>query len=135
MPARPRTARRLFVSAWVPVLAYVVVIALLSSYPQPQVASIFTYEDKILHLGEYGVLGVLLARAMASTAPGEVGLATYAGAVAWGALVGVADEIYQASTPGRSSSLADLATDVCALCLAALLVRFVRARRARIAGA
>lgn len=132
MPASPRTARRLFVDAWLPVLAYVAIIALLSSYPQPQVASLFTYEDKILHLGEYGVLGVLLARAMAGTAPGEVTAATYMGAIAWGTLIGVSDEIYQASTPGRSSSLADLAADVSALCLAALLVRFLRARRATV---
>jgi VanZ family protein len=135
MPDRPRTTRRLFAVAWGPVLAYVVVIALLSSYPQPQAASLFTYEDKILHLGEYGILGALLARAMARTAPGEATLATYAGAVAWGTLIGVADEIYQASTPGRSSSLADLATDVGALCLAALLVRFLRVRRVRVASA
>jgi VanZ family protein len=136
MRARPRAARHAFLLAWVPVLAYVLLIAILSSYPQPQVASLFSFQDKFLHLGEYGVLGLLMARAMAATARGEPSTMTYAGGVAWGSIVALGDEIYQASTPGRSSSPADLVVDVVALCAAAGVYCFVRTRsgRARAAG-
>jgi len=74
--------------------------------------------DKLAHAGAYGLLGLLVARAAGAR---SVWLPALAGLV-WGAL----DEWLQASVPGRSSDLLDIAADT----IGALLGGWVAIRTA-----
>ncbi len=62
--------------------------------------------DKAVHLVEYGVLGFLLRRAMASR--GGAGIIA---AIAIATLVGTLDEVYQSTVPGRYPSVFDALAD------------------------
>lgn len=64
--------------------------------------------DKVIHVGLYGVLGVLLARGRTRSG----GTWPHAVFVLLGALYGVADELHQGFVPGRSVSLFDWFADV-----------------------
>ncbi len=116
---------------WLPALLYAGLIFTLSSHPAPGFVSIFTNEDKMLHFGEYGVFGLLLARAMAGSARGPQLALSYALAIGVGTATASADEWYQASVPGRSSSAWDLSVDVLALVLAAVAIHVLRRRMLR----
>jgi VanZ family protein len=65
--------------------------------------------DKVAHFFEYGVLGILVVRALYAYGVGEKR------ALAWGVLAcmvyGAADEIHQLFTPGRSSEIWDFVAD------------------------
>jgi VanZ family protein len=76
--------------------------------------------DKLAHLAFYGTVGVLIAAGMRRSPFWLPLLLT--------CLVGVADELYQSTLPGRVAGLDDLAMDVLAAALATWLVyRFSRA--------
>jgi VanZ family protein len=113
---RGSSGRRSWVSAWVPFGLWVLVIIGLSSIPDlgpPRIG--LPLMDKLCHVGEYGVLGLLWGRARGARA--------LAPSLAAGALVGLglgsADEIYQVGVPGRDSSLFDVAADVVGAALGA----------------
>ncbi len=83
--------------------------------------------DKLYHLLEYGVLGLLLVRALRAGA--RLTAATGAAAVVLGVLIGGADEFFQRGIPGRRSSALDWITDAAGVLLALLLyARLTRAR-------
>lgn len=98
--ARARTVWR-----WVPVALYVLLILIVSSIPRLTVPG-FSGSDKIAHLGEYGILGLLARRAV--NLPKTRGWII---AVAIGVIIGAGDEIYQRTVPGRSSSAFDWMAD------------------------
>jgi VanZ family protein len=113
--ARPSTLR--MVALWLPVLLYVGIIFTLSSQPHLQPPLHFVNADKLMHLLEYGGLGVLLARALRG---GMTVLRPARGAVvaiAIGAGIAATDEWYQSFVPGRQSSVYDALADTvgCAL--------------------
>ena len=95
---------------WLPVVLWMFVILGLSSIPSlGSSRQLLPGIDKLVHMGEYSVLGFFFARA-----------AHFQG-VAWkvvlptaffGLLVGSADELYQATVPGRMSDALDTAADV-----------------------
>jgi VanZ family protein len=118
---RPRP----FVRYWLPVLAYVGLIFTLSAQPGLQPPFHFQYADKVAHISEYGVLGFLLARAL-RTVPRFRSLLLACGfAVAIGAGIGSADELFQSTVPGRDSSVYDLIADTIGLTLAQLAYLWV----------
>ena len=130
----------LFLSYWLPVILYVGLIFVASSIPGSKVPSYFPYLDKLEHLTEYALFGLLLGRAFRFTVGGSRGRLWALGTVLLGAIVGAVDEIYQRSTPGRHSDVRDWVMDVTALLLAVLLTQYARAhpisfRRAAKAGA
>ena len=73
--------------------------------------------DKICHLGEYGILGFLFARAARREA--RFWSTVVAGAVL-GILLGGLDENYQRLTPGREVSRMDVLADLLGATLGAL---------------
>jgi VanZ family protein len=127
-----RSDFQLFVRFWLPVLLYVTLILVVAAQPRLRPPLTFHYSDKVLHLFEYGVLGLLLARALRASLGVRLPLAAALMAVAFGVLVGSADETIQRFTPGRESSLLDLAADTVGLGLAQAL--YVRAAREREGG-
>jgi VanZ family protein len=102
----------LFMGFWLPVLAYVSIIFAVSSQPNLKSPLPFANGDKIAHLGEYLVLGLLLVRAVRASL--RVSRPLFAAMIAIGILVtvGVADEFLQSFIPGRTSDIFDLLADV-----------------------
>jgi VanZ family protein len=121
---------------WLPVVAYVALIFSLSSIPYLTPPLHVTDADKLAHFVEYGGLGLLFARAwrgsrMARRGRHMIFLLT----VLVGVTVGALDEMNQGRVPGRTRSLADLATDLAAVTVAAGAVVAVDRRRGRGKGA
>ena len=115
-----------FVRGWLPVLAYVVVIFVVSSQPRLAPPFRFSNSDKLYHSLEYGGLGFLLVRALrprgGRLGPVAGGLAAFA----IGAALGAADELYQRTVPGRESSLLDWMADLGGLVLSQLAYLAIR---------
>ena len=125
-----------FVRYWLPALAYIGVIFTLSSIHGQDIPGNLPYLDKIAHLLEYSLLGLLLGRAIRFTLAGKGKALAAASTVLLGAAVGAADEFYQRGVPGRSSDIRDWIMDVTAIALSVLFTQWVstrtlRTRRAR----
>jgi len=113
---------------WGPVAVYVLIIFGLSSLHHPPRPLAMRAQDKIWHLLEYGGLGLVTLRALRG---GGRRLAVAGGvAIGFGALLGIADELYQSTVPGRYSTVSDVVADVCGVALAWGL-RALWERRAR----
>jgi VanZ family protein len=113
MASRPPQRRFfvLFMAFWLPVLAYVVTIFTVSAQPYLAPPLHFANADKLLHLLEYVVLGLLLVRALRASL--RVGRPLFAAVIAIGlvVLVGAADEQFQSFIPGRQCDVADFMAD------------------------
>ena len=89
-----------------------VLIFLVSSVPSLRAPGPdIVLKDKIAHLVEYFILGVLLFKA-AGWRVSHSRVATFAFLLAIAATAGALDEIYQSLIPGREMSLGDWAADV-----------------------
>lgn len=108
------------------VIAYVAVIFTLSSWSNPPSGPGLLHLDKIVHVVEYGILGILLGWA---ARPRLRGVRLIALAIVLGLLVAVADELYQRATPGRESSVFDMAADFVGLTLGVLAYERRTAKR------
>ena len=127
--ARPPERRFfiLFMGFWLPVLVYVTAIFTISSQPNLQLPLHFNQADKVLHLGEYLVLGLLLVRALRASLRVSRPLFAAMMAIGFVALIGGVDEWHQLFIPGRQCDLLDLTADSLGGALAQLLyVVFVR---------
>ncbi len=113
MIVRPpeRSGFALFGGFWLPVLAYISGIYALSSMVGLKPPGDFVNVDKVYHVGEYLLLGLLLARAVRATL--RVSRPLFAAMIAIGliVLVGASDEFLQSFVPGRDSSMFDLLAD------------------------
>ncbi|MCC6349241.1 MAG: VanZ family protein [Candidatus Eisenbacteria bacterium] len=96
---------------WLPVAAYVSLIFVLSAQPNLRPPFHFQNSDKLSHLLEYGVLGVLLARAMRATLRPRSWLLTTMLTMALGLGIGAGDEFFQSFVPGRDSTVFDWLAD------------------------
>jgi VanZ family protein len=105
--------RRSAAVAWLAPLAWGAALLLLSAQPAGRFpAGGVPHLDKLVHGALYAILGALAGRALALRAPagraaGAVLAAAAVGLVGFGAL----DEWSQGFSPGRTTSLADLAAD------------------------
>jgi VanZ like protein len=135
-PARPAEARApgaerrdLFVRYWLPVLLYVGLIFGFSSLHGAAVPELFPNVDKVEHMLEYSLFGLLAGRAIRFTlGPAKHRMAAALGTIALGAIVGALDELYQAGVPGRSSDPRDWIVDVASVSVAVLVTQLVRTR-------
>ena len=110
-----------FAVTWLPVIVYVAIIFTLSA--QPNLSPPFRYQnsDKLMHLLEYGGLGLLLARALWSARPHQTALIVTLVTLVIGMTVAGVDEKFQSYITGRDSSVFDWIADSCGLCLSQLL--------------
>ncbi|MFH1069804.1 MAG: VanZ family protein [Candidatus Glassbacteria bacterium] len=112
---RPGTVRDRLLR-WLPAVLWMGLIFTLSSFSYSGfVARVFRHQDKLFHLVEFGILGVLFARAMRWTGAGSRG--RYWSALALVALFGALDEFHQSFVPHRLPDWTDFAAD----CLGALI--------------
>ena len=116
---KPTFLRR--VSTWGPAVLYLFLIYYISS--QPQVGWATPYPDKLLHVSEYLVLAVLLARALNNGIRRKASAALLL--TAWGLCVAyaVTDEIHQMFVPGRSPDARDALADACGAALGLLTLQ------------
>lgn len=114
---------------WLPVIAYMAMIFSLSSIHGSSVPTFFPGVDKLEHLLEYSLFGLLAGRAIRFTlGPTKRRLAAALGTMALGAVVGALDELYQRGVPGRSSDVRDWITDVGAVAIAVLATQLIHTR-------
>jgi VanZ family protein len=121
---------------WGPACAYMAVIYFASSVPGGDLPG--HVPDKLAHLLEYAVLGVLFLVPLADGRLSRVTIKAAATAIMLSTVYGVFDELHQAFTPDRTPDARDLLADglgaalgvVSVLLLSALVAR-VRAARAR----
>ncbi|HET9950968.1 MAG TPA: VanZ family protein [Candidatus Eisenbacteria bacterium] len=116
---------------WLPAVAYVGLIFSLSSIRGTDIPSGFPNMDKLAHLLEYSLLGLLLGRAIRFTMAGRGRVAASFATVLAGALVGMADELYQRGVPGRSSDIRDWMVDVLAVSASVVFTQWVSTRSLR----
>jgi VanZ family protein len=114
------------VTVWLPSLAYMALIFVLSSLPLTVPVGMVPFRDKGVHFIEYGVLGWLNARAMLRSRfelsrRAALGVA-FVVTAAWGLL----DEIHQAFVPSRFSDWRDVLADWIGAALAILLVQLLQ---------
>jgi VanZ family protein len=113
-------ASGLFVRHWLPVLAYVSIIFVLSAQPNLQPPLTFQNSDKLVHVLEYGGLGLLFAWALRATTPARSWTFVSLVALGTGLCIGAGDEYFQSFIRGRESSVFDWLADGSGLTLAQL---------------
>ena len=95
---------------WLPVALWMVAIFTLSGISfQDERVEFFRFQDKIIHLLEFGVLGLLMVRA--AYLDGSRSRRAYWWCIGLAMLYGALDELHQYYVPGRTVELADVAAD------------------------
>jgi VanZ family protein len=111
----------------VPPVAYYGLVYFLSSRSRFPVEAPFSGFDKLVHVGIFGIFGLLLVWAL--TEPGKrPKRSRMALAFFLGALGGALDEIHQIFVPGRSADVWDAAADMAGAAAGVLWFVFFRAR-------
>ena len=97
---------------WLPVFAYCGLIFVVSSFSKPPLMeSLFFWGGKLLHMGEYSILGFLSIRAIHSLNSRSSNGFVFALSVIFCVFYGFSDEIHQSFVPGRTVSIGDLMAD------------------------
>ncbi len=111
---------------WLPVYLYAFLIFILSSIPKlPQISPDIPNLDKLLHIIEYGIFGLLLARAFENSSAQFLREKTLILTIIISCLYGITDEIHQAFVPGRESNAWDVLFDT----IGALLFVWIKRKR------
>ncbi len=120
---RMALSKKNFIILWLPVFLYAGAIFYLSSIPQVPLPISFPFLDKLIHIAEYAILGLLLARAIKKTYSfaSFKKLCLLIAGIAF--VYGLSDEFHQAFVPGRMVSLGDALFDGLGGWLGALIYR------------
>jgi VanZ family protein len=113
-----------FLLFWIPLVAYCGVIVYLSSIEGDNLPAVtFRASDKIFHMGEYIIVGVLFIRAYLHSLRGKRSTlhGSFLTAIGFSTLFGASDEMHQLFVPGRFCSGWDLAADVVGSALGVIL--------------
>lgn len=94
-----------------PVFLYCIFIFWQSSYASPDALPCFPFSDKIMHFGGYGLLGVLVIRALYRENLNFSRKGLILSAIVFSALYGLSDEIHQSCVSQRSAEALDVAAD------------------------
>jgi len=102
-------------------LAWVATIFFLSNQPTLHLPSLFDNQDKVMHAGAYGLLGIFILGSMPLRLPGYTrGQVWFSVLIA--SLYGISDEFHQSFVPGRTPDVADWLADTLGALLAAMLL-------------
>lgn len=107
-----RSVCRIFIGYWLPVTTLCAVIFIQSAYPPLAQIPTWPHIDKLLHLCAYGVLGVLICRALGTIGPLNANKwRLLVCTVVLTTLYGLSDEWHQSFVLNRDASAADLLAD------------------------
>jgi VanZ family protein len=97
-----------FLTHWLPVIVYCLAIFIQSSLPSPDIKDAPQHFDKLLHVGAYAVLAVLVMRALGAKRATAVSLPLALTGLALTGLYGLSDELHQYVVPTRDASWGDV---------------------------
>lgn len=120
-----------FIRYQLPAIVWALFIFVASSVPSTRIPLVlFKYFDKPIHILIFGILGVLVYRALEPD-PQRNRFALKTALITFGIVIsyGVLDEFHQGYTPGRSVDLYDLMADAVGGILAVLFIYFWRRRK------
>jgi VanZ family protein len=102
----------------VPAIAYAALIFILSSLEKTPLDEVPIWNfDKIVHMTEYMIFGILLRLAFTGSRAVNFIRSSNLWSMVLGALYGLSDEIHQYYIPGRICSVYDLSADVVGILL------------------
>ena len=111
-----------FIKYWLPVAVWAGFIFFVSSLPNADIPSIFTYQDVLFHIFEYAFLALLLNRALKNYQSSLFNKSRRILFVILTCLIyAISDEIHQNFVPGRESSLADIIFDGLGIVLGSMI--------------
>ena len=108
MPDTGQSKLRNFLICWLPLVIYCLAIFIQSSFPGPKKLPSFTFADKILHFGAYGLLGILFFRAYETLPLKANKTLLILLSIGSATLYGVSDEIHQYFVPFREADIMDV---------------------------
>jgi VanZ family protein len=133
MPSPPAPAARRAALAWAPVVAWAALIFVASAQPDLRFVPDATLDlvvRKVGHMAVFGILALLLWRALATATHARRPLAW---ALALAILYAITDEVHQGFVAGRNPSPVDVAIDAAGVLIAVAIVAGVlRLRRRRV---
>lgn len=100
-----------FLKYWVPFYIYAALIFYLSSIPKPLPEVNIPFFDKVLHICEYAVLGILASRAFKHSSRRTFFENFKILAILVSILYGISDEFHQSFVSEREASLFDIIAD------------------------
>ena len=110
---------------WLPALAWAATIVWVSASPDARgvgwMTDLFFQADKVIHAGVFGILAVFVLLATGRPALSVVLVS----------LFGAADELHQATVPGRDADVFDWVADTMGALIAVALVVYLTRRRSR----
>lgn len=100
-----------FINYWLPVVVYAALIFFLSSIPGKDLPKLTTSQTIFLHIIEYGILAVLINRALKAYYLYLTFIKRFSWVFFLSFLYAISDEFHQVFVPGRYASGLDLFTD------------------------
>ena len=97
---------------WFMVILWMGAIFYFSSIPGKNIPAIFPFQDVVLHIFVYAILGFFFAAALKNNFTGVTLLKSIIFVVIFGFLYGLSDEWHQGFVPGRTVSGIDVFFDV-----------------------
>ncbi len=110
---------RVYLLYWLPVLIYCYIIFYLSSRESITLIPSIQYIDKVIHMAEYGVLGILLFRAFQKTLTYNRSTRIVLLSIIFATIYGISDEIHQSFIPSRTADIYDAIFDLLGAAIAA----------------
>ena len=120
---------RSFTFSWLPLLVYAGLIFYLSSLPNPPQLFTFSSADKVLHIVEYVILGILIINLLKHYFPDQGNKQLISLAVVLSTLYGISDEYHQYFVPFKDANLFDVLADGIGSCLGVFFYGYFTKKR------
>jgi VanZ family protein len=108
MPDTAKSKLRNLLICWLPLIIYGLIIYIQSDHPSPEEIPSWTFLDKILHFGAYGLMGILFFRAYETLPLRNNKSVLILISIGSATLYGISDEIHQYFVPFREAEIMDV---------------------------
>ena len=109
-----------FLIYWLPLIIYCLAIYIQSGQPGPEYIPDVRFMDKFLHVGAYGLLGILFFRAYETLPLKNFKNLLILISIGSAVLYGISDEIHQYFVPSRQADVMDVIANtigsICGVC-------------------